>query len=1340
MMRKVQTGRLGAAFFAAICAIGSALGLSAQTYYWTGAVDNATGTAGNWSLTDGGVAASKAPGQGDTAVFNNTEALSLTKSGNVRYLKYEFNGASVTFPANGSLRHYGYGGGGITATGTGTYTLTYPLELNADQFAGEDKTFVVDVDEGAKVVVQSSGTTKIYSPAVFIKRGGGTYKTTQFIDASPRGDLVFEGGVLTTENSGNPRCNYFGGFAVKGTAAKTFCMYAMGLELQNYSETEEASQTLTFYKNYGNAYDLTIKSTADVPRFSADVVSDNSDQPARLIWDPTESFTITMVDRVWNTAGAGFVVNGGTMRFANGAGIRNLGKGLTVKSGARLEIAESARPLFSGAAVVLESGATLKVEGPETIFKPKSLSYGGVAVPDGRYTSEDLTWLEGDGILVVGAVDADIAYYWTGAAGDSSVSTPGNWAYVNGCAATVAPGTGDKVVFTNATAQTISRPDVRYHKYDFRGANVIFNRVSGGSRQYGYGGGGITVSSSAAVKFPYPLELNPEQFTGADKTFTVDVAKGASVTLDAADVGTLKVYAPAEFVKRGAGEFSCQQFNPSGLSGCGKVTLEAGTLISSYVNDRHNYFADFLVKGPESKTFSLYATNVRIAKYGETADASQTLSFDLTYSKNYAVELHCVEDVERFSADVRVNGGSAYVSLDWNPTEAKTITMVDRQWNSASAKFNVLNGTMKFASGAGVRNLEELSVASGATLEIAADASANFAGAPVVLSTGAKVKVNGASGRLVQVKSVTYDGAAVPDGNYTTEDGLPWLEVVSGVTLVVGQGSKTEATWTGNGGADTSIDNPANWGAVGATTLPDLTSATLVATIPAGACLSVPEGKSFALKGLVLQAEAGAGCTVEGSGSLGLGSSGLVVDGDGTVTINCTVELLLGQVWELGSEAKAGLVLETNAGIVGHGNEWNVHTSFASFKGDGGSCVYIKCANPRLDDSAFNCGVHVSADGALGGPNAKVTIDAGTSPRTALWMSGCTLTNGKITISNLGTATHYRSITTDTGACTIEGDCFVNAPNYNFFNVADGAPLTIGGCCSGALSQNLVRMAEPVFDGYDLTLGGATSMSKFSLSKAGIVRFEASSNVVRRGVFLSNADATIVTTADEAFGFGTTLSSVAGVGFGTGGGTWDLAGTHQSLQMLAGVGCGVITSEEAATLVLDASKDYESDHNTKAEASPTFNLKISDDAKTFSYVDEEVAQLTDCVSFQGQVSFEKKGPKAHYLGGVSTSTGSLTVSEGLLVFKPGATWRTASSVNVTGTGVLEVEGRKIFSSATDLIVDGEATDRIRIAAGKKVIVGSLTVNGVRQGEVPAGLVTGGGTLQIGPDGMTVIVR
>lgn len=200
--------------------------------------------------------ASKIPGRGDTVVFENQEAITLKKSDPLYYLKYEFRGADVTLLEQ--KKQYGYGGGGITATGSGTYTLVYPLELNANQFEGEDKTFTVDVaGGGATVVFTSSGTTKIYSPAEFIKRGAGTYKTIQFPnkDVSTRGKLTFEAGTLTTVRP-SVRWGYFGEFVVTGSETKQFnqgetsgvAPGAVNLPIVKYVETEDASQTMTFYK------------------------------------------------------------------------------------------------------------------------------------------------------------------------------------------------------------------------------------------------------------------------------------------------------------------------------------------------------------------------------------------------------------------------------------------------------------------------------------------------------------------------------------------------------------------------------------------------------------------------------------------------------------------------------------------------------------------------------------------------------------------------------------------------------------------------------------------------------------------------------------------------------------------------------------------------------------------------------------------------------------------------------------------------------------------------------------------------------------------------------------
>lgn len=195
------------------------------------------------------------------------------------------------------------------------------------------------------------------------------------------------------------------------------------------------------------------------------------------------------------------------------------------------------------------------------------------------------------------------------------------------------------------------------------------------------------------------------------------------------------------------------------------------------------------------------------------------------------------------------------------------------------------------------------------------------------------------------------------------------------------------------------------------------------------------------------------------------------------------------------------------------------------------------------------------------------------------------------------------------------------------------------------------------------------------------------------------------------------------------------------MQILAGEGAGVVASEDAATLTLNADREFVTPSPRGWESAPTFSTKIgSGTSAPDREEDIKDIQQTDHVSFRGCANLVKTGQLPHWTGGVSTSTGTVAVAGGVLTFKDGASWRTATSVTVSGTGVLGIEGNRTFSGKTDLVVTGGTADRIRIAAGKKLIVKSLTVNGEPLTSVPAGLVTGGGDLQIGPDGLILVVR
>ena len=68
--------------------------------------------------------------------------------------------------------------------------------------------------------------------------------------------------------------------------------------------------------------------------------------------------------------------------------------------------------------------------------------------------------------------------------------------------------------------------------------------------------------------------------------------------------------------------------------------------------------------------------------------------------------------------------------------------------------------------------------------------------------------------------------------------------------------------------------------------------------------------------------------------------------------------------------------------------------------------------------------------------------------------------------------------------------------------------------------------------------------------------------------------------------------------------------------------------------------------------------------------------------FRDAVNLVKRGTETLRINSTNTSTGSVAVTEGTLSFTNSASWRAASEVRVTGTGVLEVWSDTVFGDAT----------------------------------------------------------
>lgn len=1254
------------------------LAANAETYLWTGGAGTTLlTTPGNWSLSDGSATA-KAPGVGDTVVFENAETLSLTKGVALRYLAYEFRNANVSFPkGSGNFRQYGYGGGGITASGEGhTYAFGYPLELLADQFTGEEKTFVVDVASGSKVQVTDSGTLKLYAPAVFVKRGAGTFQCTQFFDTktstTARGDIVFEEGVLTSDRASD-RNNWFGGFSVKGSATKRFVQDAMHVHMERYSETPDAALTMTFYNGAGTGYLVDLQATEDVARFSANVTAaygaDNT-----LNWNPvSDETTMTMVRRIWDSQYGKIRVSKGTMRFAEGAGVKQLG-GLTVKSGATLAIAATASGDFSGAALVLEAGAKLKIEGGCHYFKPKSVTIDGVAVAAGVYSAGDLAGLEGDGHLIVGAVDRPtLTLYWTGEADEASkkFSTSDNWRCEDGSPVSSVLA-GDTRIFTNDTALAIA---------------------------------------------------------------------------EACTIG-----ASAELVKRGAGELVCSRFLPEAIAERGRLTFEEGTLTTRRPDPRWAYFGEFVVTGPAAKRFNqgetsgtlAGAVSVSINRYVETEDASKTLTFFNYQGNTYVVELCGAYDVPRFSASLWSSYGEN--TLKWNPGADKTLTMVDRVWNADSCNFLVASGTMRFGEGAGVAKLKSFRVQSGACVEISSEAGSFTGNTVLALDAGAKLRVE----TMASLPAVSYEGQQIADGVYAMSD-FAWLEGDENALLVVGSGSPEEtvaATWTGNGDGRT-ITDPANWGAAGSTSLPDFTSGTLIATFPANATIVIPSDAIWKFKGLVVDPSGKADdhLVIQGSGEIWVGAAGLVSHGAGAVSIAVKTGILSSNPWSYGMTVGGGSLTFTEAAEVFTVGSvvWTVETAIpgGSYGGSAsGPFLQLNCQNPQLKDSHFGLPVRVTADAALGGAQSVATIDCFFKANLSLMMTDCHLLNKRIVLLNVGNMNYLRAFRS-VGSVTLDGELYFGSQNASFWSSvassANEAQLRLDGGWVRSVSTTLSDAITPIESGYRVRVGTAMSANKIYLSLPGAFSLATAESTVPRGWFLG-AGASLTLETANAFKQGTDENGVAGIGF-VGAGTVDLGGSDQTLQIVTGEGAGVITSASPATLTLNANVVYETVTSRGWEALPTFSAKYGSNTDApDGERDVLVAQQTDYVSYAGTVSVVKTGSLPHRMGGVSTTTGSLDIRDGTLTLLDGARWRTTPSVTLSGSGRLAVEGDRPFGPNVALAISGDATDRIAVAAGKRLTVASLTINGTPYRKAPDGLNSGAGELRVGAEGLLVIFK
>ena len=930
-------------------------------------------------------------------------------------------------------------------------------------------------------------------------------------------------------------------------------------------------------------------------------------------------------------------------------------------------------------------------------------------------------------------------YYWTGASGTTALGTAGNWALADGSVPASAPGKNATVVFTNVTALSVTKSaDLNYLRYEFKGANVSLPKGSS-RRQYGYGGGGIWAAGGGTYTFGYPLELNTAaNFAGEDKTFVVDVDASSKVTLN--DTGTLKISTPAIFVKKGAG-----QFTAGGLSAeTGSIQLERGEIYLDNDKTLHT-LGTLSVCGAEAKKVTSYGSAISILNYSEDSDAVGTLTLAMNGNTRKSTITGTVDT--RFSADV-VNVGSStqYYQLEWAPTSECTMNVVGRRYNQPKTEFIVSSGTLRFSEGACAPQLRAVAVKAGATLAIAGDAGTDFSGMPVSLETGATLKVEDSLTKFAP-KSVTVGGTALDDGAYRAGDpAYPWLTGHGFLLIGDAEPVTTTATWTANGGSDTSVLNPANWGAADNQELPDLTGGSLVATFPAGNKASFPEGVSYSLKGLVFAAPND--FLIEGAKGVDVlvGSQGITAsENAGMVSVSVSLFAFSDQAWSLGNKADSSHFMLMSAGHV---------RGFRSVTITASGDLEIESANPDFPSLTTTGNVYPHADWALGGSQVTTKISEvgkyvylyGHSFSNKFLTSASSTDRSKTVLFNLQGGTNcFYGMVSATG---------LNAVYWSAANTVQSKAgmLQFKGGLSH-LASNKSTMMGPRFPCQVSVDTVPFKMTKFFLGYAyGGTHYpveltlNVSSNETTRGL-MSNARGTkIRTTVPYALFASETGSS--GVGFQNAG-SWDLCGFDQGVNNLwSDSSDTIVRSDAPATLhVRDDRLNEVYQHATEADDAPNLiTCKVQ----------------VDRVQYDGCVSFSKDGVLDRWMVNESSSTGGVAVTEGRLIFakasdesvtlgtgklaytfKPTTgSWLNAKNVNISGNGKLAIQHEGAFDRNVAFVVTGDEEGRIQIPAGVTVRCSSLTVNErlILNGLVEKGLVSGGGRLQIGKPGLVIIVQ
>ncbi|MBR2679149.1 MAG: hypothetical protein IKE23_00005, partial [Exiguobacterium sp.] len=568
-------------------------------------------------------------------------------------------------------------------------------------------------------------------------------------------------------------------------------------------------------------------------------------------------------------------------------------------------------------------------------------------------------------------------------------------------------------------------------------------------------------------------------------------------------------------------------------------------------------------------------------------------------------------------------------------------------------------------------------------------------------------------------------GAALADGRYSRDSGYDWIEGdgILAIGELPDEPATATATWTGNGG-NTLLTNDDNWEGGSA---PNLTDCSTVATFPTGTEASVPDGATVFFKGIIVSASpftitGGAGSVMK------LGSEGVTVTG-AAFTNACPTVVTRSQTWNIAADCKFVLAAEVSA-------DWPTVDAI-TMRGDG--TYVIKASNPKLCNVNYYSTIEARADVPLGG---RLVTAEHRVPDKGVECYGNIFSNNFKTVGSGAYNWRWHLLRIQSGTNVFcgkvesaqeDGQYWRFANNDTHGNIDESVSATFKG---GYLQNNSYNKSATHFSPYmngivnidDVPMDIVRMFVGYPRYYRQIVNLNVASNKTTRGIHILKNSTLNTTVADALYA---TEDGQSGVLLNDGA-TWNLS-ADQGVNVFGGItNTAIVASGNGATFHL------RDDRLNTVNTGETLVLSNETDVCQVSLTTSKVQ--TNKVVFAGNVNFSKEGVLDHWMEGVSTSTGGISVSNGRLIFTTGS-WRNASGVNVSGDGVIEIHNGKAFGKDTPFVVTGESTDgKIVIPPGVSVRIESVSVNGRQiSGTVDSGLVTGGGKLIAGSVGCCIIV-